>query len=280
MDKATSDQLYDLLDTFPTYCEDDSEADENVVDYDNDVEAQNDLESDDDTFCQPSVMIGDRQLLAPEDRTKESLPEPEKSKSTYSTRKLSWGKKKLEKVPQTFCGNTDLAPEILQLETPYQYFKFFLDDVLMDRIVHESVKFSAQKDPPRPFQMSVIDLKDYLGICLITSVVSISDVRLYWNETVGPDIIRNTMTVNHFEKIRSNLHFNDNETAAASVANRREISRFSGIFNSKRGKKSKREFFKIWSEFQKNQNGNFLKSGPNSKNSDESYKKTKKNFII
>lgn len=33
--------------------------------------------------------------------------------------------------------------------------------------------------------------------------------------TVGPDIIQNTMTMNQLEKIRPNLHFNDNETTAA-----------------------------------------------------------------
>lgn len=62
------------------------------------------------TLCQPSVMIGDRQFLVPKGATRESQPESGKSKSTSSTSKLSWLKKKLEKVPHTFCGNTDLPP--------------------------------------------------------------------------------------------------------------------------------------------------------------------------
>jgi len=42
------------------------------------------------------------------------------------------------------------------------------------------------------------------------SLVSTSNIRNYWPLVLGNDLIRSTMSVNIFEKIRANLHFNDN----------------------------------------------------------------------
>lgn len=35
-------------------------------------------------------------------------------------------------------------------------------------------------------------------------------MRKYWSPISGNETIKSTMTVNTFEKIRANLHFNDN----------------------------------------------------------------------
>jgi hypothetical protein len=42
------------------------------------------------------------------------------------------------------------------------------------------------------------------------SVNHLSNVRNYWSEIMGNKLIQETMSVNHFDKIRSILHFNDN----------------------------------------------------------------------
>jgi len=58
--------------------------------------------------------------------------------------------------------------------------------------------------------MSNEDLQKYIGVLVIMSLVNITNIRNYWSPVLGYEIIKNTMTVNTFEKIRSNLHFNDN----------------------------------------------------------------------
>ncbi|KAJ8868140.1 hypothetical protein PR048_031949 [Dryococelus australis] len=69
---------------------------------------------------------------------------------------------------------------------------------------------SASQDINNVITPTSNDISKFLGIVLFTSIVKMPNVRMYWNESVGLDIIRNTMSVNNFEKIRSNFHFNNN----------------------------------------------------------------------
>lgn len=123
---------------------------------------------------------------------------------------LLWKKKKLRDVPCNFTGNTVLPAEITILQTPYQYFKYFFNDELFEKITLESVRFSASKNPAKPLDLTKYDIMKYLGICILSSIVSIPNFRMYWNQQVGLDVVCNTMSQKRFEHIRSNLHFNDN----------------------------------------------------------------------
>lgn len=42
------------------------------------------------------------------------------------------------------------------------------------------------------------------------SIIHLPSTRSFWNEIIGNNIIKNTISVNKFEEIRKNLHFNDN----------------------------------------------------------------------
>lgn len=50
----------------------------------------------------------------------------------------------------------------------------------------------------------------YLGICIFTSVCPLPNIRLLWKEGLCFQIVKDTMSRNAFEAIRSMLHFNDN----------------------------------------------------------------------
>lgn len=56
-----------------------------------------------------------------------------------------------------------------------------------------------------------MNLKKCLGICIMTSVHQNPSIRKYWSANLGNDIIKNTMTVNMFEKIKQFLHFSNNQ---------------------------------------------------------------------
>lgn len=131
-------------------------------------------------------------------------------------RNLIWKKKSLQANHPQFSGNINLEPPITELDTPLQYFLYFFDDDLLNHIVEEMHKFSIQKDPSKPFLITVNELKKFLGICLIMSIAPLPNIRMYWESELGLPIVRETMTVNHFEKIRQFLHFNDNSLQVPS----------------------------------------------------------------
>ncbi|CAH2010792.1 unnamed protein product [Acanthoscelides obtectus] len=105
-----------------------------------------------------------------------------------------------EKLPDVFCN----------LETPYQFFTYFFDQDLIKRIVEQSNLFSAQLDTGNPVSLQETDIKRYIGICVLMSVIHMPNIRSYWSSTIGTDIIKNTMSQKQFEKIKKHLHFNDN----------------------------------------------------------------------
>lgn len=110
-----------------------------------------------------------------------------------------------------FSGNTELPPKIKNLQTPLEFFKYFFDDELLQKILFESIRYSSEKNINKPLKISIEDLKKFIGILVMMSIVHLPNSRSYWNETIGNKLIQNTMSVNKFEEIRKNLHFNDNQ---------------------------------------------------------------------
>lgn len=110
----------------------------------------------------------------------------------------------------TFLGNTTLPDSILNLQTPYQFFSYFFDDVLFQTICEETVRYSVMKDVNKPFNLTPLQLRKYLGILVMMSIVKLNNIRSYWSPNIGNQLIANTMSINTFEDIRRFLHFNDN----------------------------------------------------------------------
>lgn len=126
-------------------------------------------------------------------------------------KELLWKKKSIGNVQgATFAGNSELPQFISDLQTPYQFFKFFFEDQFMQHIVDETIKYSVAKDPAKPIKFDINGLNKFIGICILTSVVHMPNVRMYWNSVVGLELIKNTLSSKSFENIRSVLHFNDN----------------------------------------------------------------------
>ncbi|KAL5242296.1 hypothetical protein ACI65C_009706 [Semiaphis heraclei] len=49
-------------------------------------------------------------------------------------------------INTNFLGNSDLPNDKLELETPFQIFKYFFTNYLMDRICSETYKYGVQKN--------------------------------------------------------------------------------------------------------------------------------------
>src|SRR5690606_16522331 len=95
-------------------------------------------------------------------------------------------------------------------ETPYEFFRYFWSEDLFEKIACQSTLYSTQKSPENPIKVTAGDVRQYFGICIFMSVVKMPSIRSYWDAVIGSDIVRNTITCNRFEKLRSVIHFNDN----------------------------------------------------------------------
>lgn len=127
------------------------------------------------------------------------------------SRQLIWKKGNLEFSEDRirFTGNTDLSPEIAQLERPFQYFTLFFNDDILVKIVNETNLYITQKGISNCPPVNVTEIRQFLGIIIFMSVYHFPNVRSYWGK-YGFKYIMETMTLNRFEKLRSVIHFNDN----------------------------------------------------------------------
>ena len=95
--------------------------------------------------------------------------------------------------------------------TPLSIFEeYFLTRPFLNKVVFESNIYSRQTFPNSSYILKPTDVKKYLGILIYHSIVRVNNTRDYWSPFVGSEPIRQCLTLNQFEKIRSILHFNDN----------------------------------------------------------------------
>lgn len=197
LEKLNEDELFDFVDNIPYDSDDDLE----------DID-ENDLDNSDpgDVSQTPEDFL---ELYYQENDTNTTIIQPSTS-SIRNPKQLLWKEGKLTNVPCTFNGTTTLPENLKNLQTPFQFFKYFFDEELMDKIVEESIRYNTQKSPESTFSFTKNDFVRYLGVTIITSIVHMLNIRMYWSSKIGLDIVKNAMNQKTFEKIRSILHFNDN----------------------------------------------------------------------
>ncbi|XP_053613238.1 piggyBac transposable element-derived protein 1-like isoform X2 [Plodia interpunctella] len=128
-------------------------------------------------------------------------------------RKLVWKKKNMEfdKDNIRFLGSSAFPPEIAQLETPYQCFKYFFNDDFIQKIVEETNLYGMQKDPNNKIIYTGLDMQKFFGMLLFMSVQKFQNTRSYWHPVYGYGPVSCVMPVNKFERIKLSLHFQNND---------------------------------------------------------------------
>lgn len=101
----------------------------------------------------------------------------------------------------TFKGNACLPHNVAQLDNPYQFFKYFFTDDLLSKIAEETNLYSCQLNPNKSTDYTIYDIQKFLGICIFNSVSVTSNVRDIWNEILGNDIVKETMSQKTFENL-------------------------------------------------------------------------------
>lgn len=98
-------------------------------------------------------------------------------------------------------------------KTPYEIFQLFLDDTLLALIINYS-KIYADSNNRHNFQMSVTDLRKFIGILYLSGYHTLSQQDLYWSmdEDKGAEFVKNAMRRNRFREIKRNIHVSDNSS--------------------------------------------------------------------
>lgn len=116
---------------------------------------------------------------------------------------------KLQTLETTITNLNDL-----EAKTPLLLFEEILDDEICSFIIQESIKYAIGKGEMN-VTFTVRELKTFFGIPLLSSYHQLPSEKFYWSDTddLGVSIVKNAMSRNQFLKIKSFIHFNDNDLA-------------------------------------------------------------------
>lgn len=193
-----------LVDHLPFEMQDDGEAYIEISSQQDTSEGQILLSpySSSTSECRPSEIFSNQK------QSTSTQPCIAKKKATH----ITWKKKNMN-IPnkqKMFSGTTATQAFLQELETPFQLFKYFFGKELVQKILFESTQYSASKNPNKPFELTEDDLHRFIGILIFSSVCKYSNIRLYWDKSVGVEMVQKAMCLNTFEKIRAVIHFNNN----------------------------------------------------------------------
>lgn len=102
-------------------------------------------------------------------------------------------------------------PVFSELETPFQFFRYFFDDAIFNHIQEQTMLYIAQINAKITKNVTTDHIKSYIAIHILMPILKAQTARTYWSPVMGVPIIQNAMTVNMFEYLRTHIHFNDND---------------------------------------------------------------------
>lgn len=108
----------------------------------------------------------------------------------------------------------NLPIDISKVKNPYDYMKLFIPDELVDKIVNETKRYSAQQNCPT-FQVKVNRdlIRASHAIMLMSGYITPAQRRMYWEkrEDTSNLLVRKTMSRNTFDDIMRYTHFINSE---------------------------------------------------------------------
>lgn len=130
-----------------------------------------------------------------------------------NAKKIKWRKRNLvSQAHQLHFHNEQMPQKFLNLTEPMDFLSLYLTDDFISSLTFQSNLYARQKGKVN-VRISEIEIRQFLGILLFSSVIHIRNFRLYWHNIVGVPCIRDTMPQKKFESIRSYFHFTDNSNA-------------------------------------------------------------------
>jgi len=132
---------------------------------------------------------------------------------------LRWSKRENLKL----SNDSEITPLIEQFPalataSPYDLFKLFCDESMLDLLVSESCKYArTQKNIPG-FSISKNEMEQFIAILLFSGYVKLPEERMYWNtsEDICVSFIPSIMSRDRFLLIKQCLHAADNSNLGNS----------------------------------------------------------------
>ncbi|CAH1991171.1 unnamed protein product [Acanthoscelides obtectus] len=173
---------------------------DNILAFDSDDNSEPEGDYDETVISETDVESDDSENMTLHEIAEKMNP------SAWRTGNLVKDPKDLE-----FTGNMNMPPEVTDLETPLQFFKFFLTKEIISAITIESNLYCSQKRINRPLNLTDDELERFIGICLYMSIIQLPQARNYWSPHLGHHKVSAVMTCNRWEEIKRFIHFNNND---------------------------------------------------------------------
>lgn len=107
------------------------------------------------------------------------------------TRELQWKQKNLILNDQQvkFLGNSTLPSDLLELDTPIQFFLHLFPKEIMHLIAEQTNLYIIQKNRNQSFSVTESDIQKFIGIVFLMSLIKLPRVTSHWNTNIGTPLI-------------------------------------------------------------------------------------------
>lgn len=102
-----------------------------------------------------------------------------------------------------------IPPIAETLLDPINYFQYFFTDDLLEQIVDFTNTYATWKSGKKNLNLSLLELKSFLGIWMYMGVNQLPSLRDYWGTETSVPQVSEFMTFNRFQTVRSSLHLHD-----------------------------------------------------------------------
>jgi hypothetical protein len=132
------------------------------------------------------------------------------SKSNSNKKKrIHWAKKPFVPPTSTFIGGLPPPSSHSELE-PIDYFYSMFGKESFDILKDQTNLYSVQVNPNRPVNVSETEIRQFIGILIMTGIYGFPQQRFYWTNSTRVESIASTMTRDRFLQIKKYLHVVDN----------------------------------------------------------------------
>lgn len=135
-------------------------------------------------------------------------------KSKEKTPQYDWNRKgEILPIEKERVLNLEEAhPQLLSL-SPYELFRKYIDDDMLQFMVDETIRYARQKND-LTFNLTLKEMEKFLGIILFTGYHHLPQEDMYWcrAEDCNTPLVYETMPRQRFRDIKKYLHLCNNDT--------------------------------------------------------------------
>lgn len=153
-------------------------------------------------------------------------PNPQVSDNFYTqynlTKKenISWIDKSQYQSPKIKWYTKNRVEPVVELNAPIIFFMRYLTDNIFEQMANMTNLYATQKNITRFVSTNIEEIKKFIGIHIVMGNLQFPRVEMYWSSACGIDIIKGTMNLKRFYKLRTSLHLVDITSREATNTDR------------------------------------------------------------